>query len=149
MYYFGERWWFCPVSIPPLMTLFWFFWGILFFPFSVHELFVGVKFILSTRCEARDHNLTNQLIKQTGTEWVYDLTKSISNIFRASIGNTRNSLSSFSKSWKLMEATSVIFNPQGETLPEKWVSIKKSQEMEKPESWSHWSLASSHIWCQT
>ena len=149
MYYFGERWWFCPASIPPpLMTLFWFFSGASLFHSRSMSYWLGLS--SPSALDVKHVTITWPISSsQTGTEWVYDLTKSISNIFRASIGNTRNSFSSFSKvgSWWKPLQSSLIH--RGRPYLRSESASKKAKRWRKTESWWHWSLASSHIWCQT
>ena len=74
--------------------------------------------------------ITNQSAHHRLVRNGYMTSPSPSAIFSGLLQETLGMAFFILKSWKLMEATAVIFNPQGETLPEKWVSIKESQEME-------------------
>ena len=80
------------LPIPPsLMTLFWFFSGASLFHSRSMSYWLGLS--PSSALDVKHVTITRPISSsQTGTECVYDLTKSISNIFRASVGNTRNGL---------------------------------------------------------
>lgn len=145
MYYLGGGGRFCPATIPPpLIILFWFF--------SRTPLFHSQS-IPSTRCEAHDHGLTNQLITDwyRMDTWLHQDNQRNSQGFhrRVPTGTTRRSLSSFSKIWSWWEPLQSSFNHRRKACLRIEAVPNRAKRWREIESCWHRSLASRHIWYQT